>query len=55
MSIMKVINRAVYSVVVVAAALTAFAVHHNHVTQPCGGHQVGGAGMCVTVQHGGAA
>jgi hypothetical protein len=52
---MRVINRLVYGTVLIAAALAAFAVHHNHVTYPCGAHQVGAAGMCVTTQYGGAA
>jgi hypothetical protein len=54
MTIMRRIDRWVKGTVLVAAALTAFAVHHNHTTKPCGGHQVGAGGMCVTVQYGGA-
>ncbi|MEU4570750.1 hypothetical protein [Micromonospora sp. NPDC023956] len=54
MSIMRAINRLVYGTVLAAAALAAVAVHHNHVTYPCGGHQVGAAGMCVTTQWGAA-
>lgn len=54
MSIMRLVDRWVKGTVLAAAALAAFAVHHNHVTQPCGSHQVGAAGMCVTVQWGAA-
>ncbi|WDZ87166.1 hypothetical protein [Micromonospora cathayae] len=55
MSIMRLVDRWVKGTVLVAAALAAVAFHHNHVTQPCAATQVGAGGMCVTVQHGGAA
>ncbi|MGN9802086.1 hypothetical protein [Micromonospora sp. L32] len=37
----------------VAAAMAAMAFGVNHTEQPCTGHQVGAAGMCVSTQVGG--
>ncbi|MEU5549184.1 hypothetical protein ABZ738_05395 [Micromonospora sp. NPDC047793] len=49
------IDRLVKRTVLVAACLAAMAFYANHTTQPCTGHQVGAAGMCVSTQIGGAA
>lgn len=48
MHIMRRIDRWVKGTVLICAALTAFAVHHNHATQPCG-NQIGAAGMCAPI------
>ncbi|GLY21714.1 hypothetical protein [Micromonospora sp. NBRC 101691] len=39
----------------IGAALAGLALGQNHTDYPCGTHQVGAAGMCVTTQYGGAA
>lgn len=48
---MAAIDRFVKRTVLLCAVAAAFAVGYNHTTQPC---EIGAAGMCVTVQAGGA-